>query len=301
MRGEMAEGWEQYEWRYRLPWVEPFMPATAKPHWAGQPITDSTLLLVADQGIGDVVQFSRYLPWAAALCPNLAVHCIAPVLPLLRQIAPPSARLFLSWDECPPYSAFCPFSGLPRLHGTRIDTIPGGVAYLQADRARAARWRERLDALAPRGYRRIGLVWAGRPDHKNDSNRSATLADLAPLAALPGVALVALQKGQRAEQAGQYFGRAPLINLGAEVVGLDDAMAVLATLDLLVTVDTSLAHLAGAMGRPVWILLPYSPDWRWLLNRSDSPWYPTARLFRQTAPRQWKDVAEAIAGALRGI
>jgi hypothetical protein len=153
--------------------------------------------------------------------------------------------------------------------------------------------------LAPPSYRRVGIVWAGRPTHNNDRRRSASLAAFAPIAALPRVALVSLQKGPSTDQAGRYYGRAPLINVGAEIDDYDDTMALLDCLDVVVTVDTSVGHLAAAMGRPVWILLATAPDWRWLLGRSDSPWYPTVRLFRQTVARQWGDVMERVAAELR--
>ena len=126
------------------------------------------------------------------------------------------------------------------------------------------------------------MIWAGRPTHNNDRNRSALLADFRPLASVPRIALLALQKGPKTDRPARYYGRAPLINIGAEIEDYDDTMAILDNLDLLVTVDTSVAHLAGAMGRPVWIMLPRAPDWRWLLDRADTPWYPTVRLFRQT-------------------
>jgi len=296
MRGNWAEGWEEYEWRFRIGGAAPLMPKTDKPQWDGRPLPNETLLLIADQGFGDVIQFSRYIPWAAERCQNIAVACSKEMSPLLRQLHA-GLRVFERWEDCPAYAAFCSLSGLPRLHGTRPDTVPAASPYLRADPNRAAGWRARLDRLAPAGYRRVGLVWAGRPAHNNDRNRSATLAAFAPLAALPGIALVSLQKGPTTAQAGGYFGRAPLINIGAEVVDYDDTMAILDCLDVLVTVDTSVGHLAGALGRPVWIMLPRVPDWRWLLDRRDSVWYPSVRLFRQTVPRQWKQpVAEIAAG-----
>jgi hypothetical protein len=155
-----------------------------------------------------------------------------------------------------------------------------------------------MDGLIPRGFRRVGVIWAGRPTHNNDRNRSALLQDFLPLANVPGIALLALQKGPKTGQAGAYYGRAPLINIGAEIDDYDDTMAILDNLDLLVTVDTSVAHLAGAMGRPVWIMLPRAPDWRWLLERTDTPWYPSMRLFRQGTARRWDDVMRTIAAEL---
>ncbi len=296
LRGEWAEGWEEYEWRFRIAGAAPLMPPTDRPQWDGAAL-DRTLLLVADQGFGDVIQFSRYIPWAAERCPDIAIACSGEVKPLLRQIAS-QARLFVRWQEAPGYGAFCALSGLPRLAGSRVDTVPAAVSYLHADPARIAHWADRLDGLVPRGFRRIGVIWAGRPTHNNDRNRSAQLADFAPIARVPGIALLALQKGPKTGQAGAYYGRAPLINIGAEIDGYDDTMAILENLDLLVTVDTSVAHLAGAMGRPVWIMLPRAPDWRWLLDRPDTPWYPSARLFRQQTVRTWDDVMQAIAAEL---
>src|SRR5579871_1065466 len=297
LRGEWAEGWEEYEWRFRISGAAPLMPPTKKPQWDGKPLPDSTLLLIADQGFGDVIQFSRYIPWAQERCPNIAIACCVEVQKLLRQIAP-NAQQFIRWDEAPDYAAFCALSGLPRLAETRTDNVPAPIPYLRADPARVAQWAERMKGLVPQGFRRIGVIWAGRPTHNNDRNRSALLTDFMPLANVPNAALLALQKGPKTGQAGGWYGRAPLINIGAEIQDYDDTMAILENLDLLVTVDTSVGHLAGAMGRPVWIMLPRAPDWRWLLQRGDTPWYPTVRLFRQETVRQWGDVVRTIASVL---
>jgi Flp pilus assembly protein TadD len=299
LRGDWAEGWEEYEWRFRIAGAAPLMPPTTRPRWDGSAFSDKPLLLIADQGFGDVIQFVRYIPWAAHRCPDLLIACSGEVQPILRQVAP-QARQFVRWDNVPDYAAFCPLSGLPRLAGTRVETIPAPIPYLRADPGRVSRWADRLSGLVPSGYRRVGVIWAGRPTHNNDRNRSALLADFMPLANVAGIALLALQKGPKTGQAGEYYGRAPLINIGAEIDDYDDTMAILENLDLLVTVDTSVAHLAGAMGRPVWVMLPRAPDWRWLLGRSDTPWYPTMRLFRQQTARRWDDVVKAIANELAG-
>lgn len=293
LRGEMARGWEEYEWRFRVAGAVQAMPPTETPQWDGAPMQDRTLLLIADQGFGDVIQFARYLPWALERCPSLVIAASTEVSRLLRQVAP-ATRIVHRWEDGPAHHAFCPLSGLPRLHGTRLRNIPAQIPYLRADSARIDAWRDRLDHLVPASYRRIGLVWAGRPSHNNDLNRSAALADFAPLASLRNTALVALQKGEAAAQIGDFFGRAPLINLGPEIAGYEDTMAILETLDLLVTVDTSVAHLAGAMGKPAWVLLPRAPDWRWLLDRADSPWYPSLVLFRQSEYRRWGPVVEQV-------
>ena len=269
------------------------MPPTDKPQWDGKAL-DGTLLVVADQGFGDAIQFMRYLPWVAERCPHLALATSPEVAPLLRQVAP-DATLFTRWADCPPYDARITLSGLPRLHGTRLDSIPWPGPYLRADPDRARQWAGRLDALLPPGYARVGIVWAGRPTHSNDRNRSLALPVVQALGRVPGVALVGLQKGPAAAEAGQWFVRAPFAALGPELDSFGDTMAVLEGLDLLVAVDTSVAHLAGALGRPVWLLLPYAPDWRWLLGRADTPWYPGHRLLRQGRDRSWAPVADRVA------
>jgi len=151
-------------------------------------------------------------------------------------------------------------------------------------------WKERLDRLTPAASRRVGIVWAGRPTHNNDRWRSARLADFAPLAALPAIVFVSLQKGPAAAQAGEYFGAAPMVNVGAEIADYEDTMAILDSLDMVVTVDTSVGHVAGALGCKAIVLLARAPDWRWLLDRTDTPWYPSLRLVRQTTTGVWTDV-----------
>jgi len=297
MRGEFAEGWAEYEWRFRLPGIQPPLPATDRPQWDGAAMPLGTLLLVADQGFGDVIQFSRYIPWVRARAPQLVIACSTEMQALVCQMAP-GVPLFAEWRQCPPYAAYAAFSGLPLVHRTVLETIPADIAYLHANLRRAAVWQARVAAKAARGGRKIGLVWAGRPTHANDRNRSVRLARLAPLFDCPGVTFVALQKGPKLEEAGRYYGRAPLLNLGAAIEDFGDTAAIIANLDLVVTVDTSVAHLAAAMGKPTWIMLPYAPDWRWLLGREDSPWYPSVRLFRQTRPGDWEGVAARVAEAI---
>lgn len=291
LRGDLQAGWEEYEWRFRQPAAQPFMPPTDRPHWNGAPLPGGALLLIADQGFGDVIQFSRYIPWAAQRCPDLVLAC-GPEMRGLLGHAFPGLRMFQSWDACPDFAAFCPLSGLPRLHGTRLD---GGIAphpILRAEPGRAAAWARRLAQVLPPGYRRIGIAWAGRP---HPPNRSASLPAFAPIAALDGIALVSLQLGEAQAEIGRYHGRAPLVNLGPEIADFMDTAAILVSLDLVISIDTATAHLAAAMGKPTCILLPYAPDWRWLLHRGDSPWYPSARLFRQPSPQEWAPVFDRVA------
>ena len=211
---------------------------------------------------------------------------------LLAQLG--ARAMFANWRDLPDYDAFVPLSGLPRLAGTRVDTIPAPVPYLQVNPTRAARWKTRLDDLVPPDLRRIGLAWAGRPSHNNDHRRSTSLEALRPLFAMKDVVFVSLQKGERQAEIARYHGAAPLLNLGPELASWDDTAAVLATLDAVVTVDTGVAHLGGALGRSVHLLLPHVPDWRWLLGRDDTPWYPTMRLHRQPAAGDWEAIAESV-------
>lgn len=295
--GDFAEGWEEYEWRFDVAGAAPLMPKTSAPKWTGEPLPDGRLLLVADQGYGDVIQFMRYIPQAEARCGAVAIACSGETAPLVRQLAK-TAELFRVWDQAPRFDCYAALSSLPRLFGTRLETIPSVGRYLVAEPSRAALWAERLKALTPARFRTIGLVWAGRPTHGNDANRSMPLAALAPLFALERTALVALQKGEAAAQVGRYFGAAPLVNLGPEIGDFTDTAAIIANLDLVVSVDTSVAHLAGALGRPTCLLLPFAPDWRWLRERSDSPWYPSLRLYRQQRRGDWSDPVARLAADL---
>ena len=305
VRGQMEEGWDEYEWRFQIGGAAPLIPPQVqradRPQWQGERLDGKTLLLIGDQGFGDVIQFSRYIPWARehSGAGAIAIGCGKEVGELIRQLAP-RATIFQKWDDCPPYAAYAALSGLPRLAKTRVETIPAPIPYLQADPAKIVTWRERLASLIPKGFKRVGLVWAGRPAHNNDRNRSTSLATYKPLFDLPGIAFVALQKGPATPQAGGFFARAPLVNLGAEIGDYGDTMAIMENLDVIVSVDTSVVHLAGALGRPVWVMIPRAPDWRWLLGRADTPWYPSMRLFRQTKPNSWEDVVARIKDALPG-
>jgi len=298
LTGDLARGWEAYEWRFRMEGVPPLTPGLDLPIWDGAPLSEGRLLLVADQGFGDCLQFARFIPWARARCPDLVIAASAELQPLIAQVAP-GVTMFEVWARAPACVAVSALSSLPRLAGVRLETIPTPIPYLRADPAKAAAWRARLDQLAAPGARRVGLVWAGRPTHRNDRNRSVALTALGAITDLAGVTFVGLQKGPTVPQVGGYFGRAPLINLGPELADFEETLAVVDGLDLVLTVDTAVAHLAGAAGKPVWVMLPHAPDWRWLMDRTDTPWYPTMRLFRPPAPRDWPSVTAAVAAAMR--
>jgi len=298
LSGQFEEGWKEYEHRYGVPGVPRLLPPTDRPQWDGRPMPNGTLLLIGDQGFGDTIQFSRYIPAVAQRCPTVIMACSLEMRPVLMQ-QPGITRFIHRRDgTLPPFDAYCPLSGLPRLFGTDLGNIPPPVPTLKPDPAKVERWRRPIEALVPRGYRRIGLAWSGRPDHGNDFNRSIALQKLGALAALEGIALLSVQMGPGRNQIGRYFGRAPMIDLGGEIKDFGDTMGIFAHVDRLVTVDTGVAHLAGSMGKPVSILLPFAPDWRWLQDRTDTPWYPTVTLHRQEAPGDWDS---AIAKLLRTL
>jgi Flp pilus assembly protein TadD len=300
LRGEYAEGWEEYEWRFRMAGIPPLLPVAlqrGRSQWGGSSLGHGRLLLIGDQGFGDVIQFSRYIPWAMAKGQPTILATSNEMAPLMRRMFP-DLPIATNWADCTMFAAFCPLSGLPRLHGTRLDTIPPPLP-IPIDPERAALWRTKLDRIIPPGVRRVGIVWAGRPTHRNDRNRSMSLSTLtARLAEVPGIVLVSLQKGDPSAEVKSYSGRAPLIDAAREITDYEDTVAAIAALDLVVTVDTSVAHIAGAMGRPCWVLLPFTPDWRWLRERSDSPWYSSLRLFRQPAPARWDEPLAAVATEL---
>ena len=298
LRGDFERGWEEYEWRFRMPGVPTLMPIEGVPQWDGKPLESGRLMLIADQGFGDGIQFSRYIPWAAERCAEVVLACSRELQPLLGQL-PGVAQMFDRWEIAPASAAYLPLSGLPRLHGTRANNVPTSlIPYLKPDAERTIKWKARVDELTAPHHRRIGLVWAGRPTHKNDRNRSVALNRLSALTDLDGITYVSLQKGPAESQVGDYFGNAPLINLGPEIEDFVDSMAVIENLDMVVTVDTAIGHLAGAMGKKAFIMLPYAPDWRWLENRSDTPWYPSVRLFRPPTPRDWDTVSAEVAAAI---
>ncbi|OZI23392.1 hypothetical protein CAL26_08020 [Bordetella genomosp. 9] len=295
LSGRLEEGWPEYEWRFALPGVPPPLPIVAgQPLWDGAPMAHGTLVLVADQGYGDVIQFCRYIPAVMSCCANVTVACSPEMLPIVTQLAA-GARCVTRWNEVGDFAAWCPLSGLPMRFRTVLETIPSAAAYLSADPARVAAWRKGLDELIPGRYRRIGLVWAGRPTHRHDARRSLRLEQLAPLANLPDVALVALQLGPAQREIDGYRGMAPLVNAGGALGDFGETMAAIACLDHVVSVDTAPAHLAGALGCPVSLLLAHMPDWRWLSDRRDTPWYPAMSLYRQPAPGRWDPVIAAVA------
>jgi tetratricopeptide (TPR) repeat protein len=294
-RGETAPGWMEYEWRNRIDVPHNTLPRMTSPTWNGMRIPRGRILLVGDQGYGDTLQFARYIPMVAERCQEIVLGCSAELADLLRGI-PGVSQCYARWDAIPPHAAHCRLSSLPLMFQTTLESIPGPSPYLTADPGRVAAWAERL---GPSAGPRIGIAWTGRPTHPNDTRRSLTLAHLEPLAeANPGV-FVCLQKPVPARDEPSMPRFSGLTDLSAALTDFAETAALIANLDLVITIDSAVGHLAGALGKPAWVMLAKAADWRWLLRRADSPWYPTLRLFRQQKPGAWEPVIAEIASALR--
>ena len=280
--GDFALGFREYEWRKRHDRFRQDFVALPGPEWDGSDLNGRTLLVHAEQGLGDTIQFARYLPLIATHGqPILA--CEQPLLPLLATLP---ATVVAKDAPLPRYDCWIDQMSLPRIFATTAASIPQPHGYLRADAGRSARWRASLPDM-----RRIGLAWHGNPAHTNDRRRSMPAAELDKLLALPDLHFVNLQVGPCVHEAG-LPDLSPMLTDFAETAALIDA------LDLVVTVDTAVAHVAGALGKPCWLMLPYAPDWRWQLKRHDTPWYSSLRLFRQPKPGDWGAVIDAIAARL---
>jgi tetratricopeptide (TPR) repeat protein len=316
MSGQFPEGWKEYEWRWKNKDSGLVLPDFPQPLWDGRPLHGKKILLYAEQGFGDTLQFVRYAEMVAARGGDVALRC-PPELVALLASAPGISRLVTAGQPQPPFDVHCPLLSLPGVFQTRIETIPNNVPYLKADPKLVEIWSRRLgDASAgaidsvdqsrhpgdnprdPRKPLRIAIAWAGRPAFTGDKTRSMKLRQLAPLATIPNITFYSLQKGPPAEQANTPPPGLNLINLGPDLRDFADTAAVMSLMDLILTTDTSIPHLAGALGLPVWTMLQFAPDWRWLLDRDDSPWYPTMRLFRQPKPGDWDSVMNAVTGAI---
>ena len=295
--GDFVEGWRRYEWRWRHGHLPSPQRSFVQPRWDGSALQGRRLLVYWEQGFGDVLQFVRYLPLLARNAGKpgqIFLECQHPLVPVLRSL--PGVTVVETGGPLPDFDVQIPVMSLPFLFGTRLETVPSRVPYLAAEPDLVARWGERLKGLT--GLK-VGIVWAGSPTHGNDRNRSIGLAPFARLAAIPGISLVSIQKGPTEGQAADPPGGFPLLNLSPDIRDFADTAAIMEGLDLVVCVDTSVAHLAGALGRPVWVLLPFAPDWRWMIDRDDSPWYPTMRLFRQPQPQCWDGAMDRLEHALR--
>lgn len=286
--GDLKTGWAEAEWRWESA-LRSSRRHWNRPLWLGaEPIAGKTLLLHNDQGLGDAIQFCRYIPLLAERGARVILEIDRPLKELLSGVAG-IMHCVVKGETLPDLDFHCPLASLPLPFDTTLDTIPSSVPYISIGQ-RTGGWEALLGST---GLPRIGIVWSGNPDHSNDRNRSVPLKALTPLFDVEAQ-FVSLQKNARESDVAILRGRSDLLDAAPELDSFADTAALIQQLDLVISVDTSVAHLAGALGKPVWILLPYVADYRWLLDRNDSPWYPTARLFRQTATRNYADVLDRM-------
>jgi tetratricopeptide (TPR) repeat protein len=292
--GRLQEGWKAYEWRESARYM---MKISAPAYWTGdERLEGKSILLSAEQGLGDTLHFVRYAPLIAAMGAQVTLVVQRPLMPLLEPHASAWGVTIIAQGEPIPFTDLqVLLLSLPYACGTRLDTIPAHTRYLSTPEAYRDKWR---DALPQSGKMRVGIVASGNPHYRDDAYRTIGLQQLVPVLDLAAIDWVWLQPQTR-ESEREVLAQYPGVNLiGETFTDFADTAAVLEQLDLIITVDTAVAHLAGAMGRPVWILLPFVPDWRWMLDRDDSPWYPSVRLFRQRRPHDWSDVVQDVVGAL---
>lgn len=289
--GDYRRGFEKYEYR----WQRTGMPARrrnlGKPLWRGEyPLQRKTILLYAEQGLGDTIQFARYAPMLARDGAKVVLEVQPELSGLLARLDGVSAVVARE-QPLPAFDVHCPLGTLPLALKTEPAAIPAEIPYLRASEERIAKWRPRIESVpGPR----VAIAWSGRATHANDRNRSIALDRLAPLLASESARFIGIQRELRAGEEEALKRYPDLMHVGDALEDFDDTAAVMALVDLVIAVDTSVVHLAGALGRPVWILVPSWPDWRWMLERTDSPWYPTARLFRQPSPGDWSSVIAQV-------
>lgn len=300
LKEDYTNGWKDFEWRFQVPhWKSIYPLRPESPRWDGRSYADKTILVHDEQGLGDTLQFVRYLPLVKARCNRAILETRPELIPLLKSVSGIDQIVIRPKKETEqePCDFHVPLMSLPGIFHTTPDTIPGPVPYLHADPVKSRNWSSRL----PNASKRIGIVWAGRPQHANDRNRSCPLGEMLPLTTVPGTRFFSLQKGTAAGQLNVLPVQVPIDDLGSQLEDFSDTAAVVANLDLVITVDTAMAHLAGAMGKRVWVMIPFIADWRWGAHRQDSPWYPGIRLFRQKKPGDWTAVIRSMGNALKQL
>jgi tetratricopeptide (TPR) repeat protein len=292
--GDYAEGWNAYEWRWATAAFAPSRRTFTSPLWTGeQAIAGKTVLLHAEQGFGDTIQFVRYAPLVARLGATVILE-VQPELVSLVSEMKGLARVIAHGDKLPRFDLHCPLMSLPRAFRTQETTIPADVPYLGVPAPQAYGWAQRLPPNGPL----VGIAWAGRRTHHNDHNRSVPLARLAPALRQSGMRFVSLQRDLRAGDSEILRGLPNMLDPGAAPEDFADTAALISRLDAVISVDTAVAHLAGALGKPLYLLLPHAADFRWLRGRDDSAWYPSARLLRQPAPGDWESVTAQLVAQL---
>jgi Flp pilus assembly protein TadD len=300
VKGEFEEGWKEHEWRFLRGKRSTIYPHRfGMPLWDGSSFTGERLFVHSEQGFGDTLQFIRYIPMVKRLGGTVVFETFEPLLGIVRGLPGIDKLVEISPNRCHAESCdyYIPLMSLPKLFTIDIPTIPSNIPYIIANPTKIEQWKNRINKKSFG----VGIAWAGKPEHENDGNRSCHIEHFLTLAGIPGVELYGLQKGDAARQIETLDRVKGIINFDHELKDFSETSAAIENLDLIIAVDTALVHLAGAMGKPVWTLLPYTPDWRWLMEREDSPWYPTMRLFRQPACGDWGAVFDKIIEELRKL
>jgi len=292
LTGDYARGWPLFEWRWRCNGFA--FPQFSQPIWDGSPLAGRSIMLHAEQGLGDTIQFARYATVLSKTAREVTIYTPALLRTVLSTV-PGATRAVSVRQELPSFDVWCPMMSLPLKCGTTVATIPAPIPYVSADASSVETWRE-LIRHDPPGYR-IGICWAGNRANYNDVNRSIPANLIQPLARIPGIAAYSLQVGDASGDARQFG----LIDHTARLTDFAQSAALMMNLDLIISVDTACAHLAGALGRKVWTLVPFAPEWRWMLDRSDSPWYPTMRIVRRAPTEEWPPVIARVANDLREL
>jgi tetratricopeptide (TPR) repeat protein len=289
--GNFERGWQEYEWRWKKKEMIAFERNFVQPLWDGSAIKGLTILLHAEQGLGDTIQFIRYVTLVKERGARVIVECQKELKSLFENMEG-IQEVVIRGEDLPAFDTHCPLLRLPLVFNTTLDSIPAKIPYITVDDATIQKWKSKFHYNDTK--LKVGLVWSGNPKLKGDSNRSMSLTAFKPLAKLNNINFYSLQKGEAAQQARDSTEVIHLIDYTEEIGDFSDTAALIENLDLVISVDTSVAHLGGALGKSVWTLLPCEPDWRWMLKREDSPWYPTMRLFRQPSPGDWESVIAKV-------
>jgi tetratricopeptide (TPR) repeat protein len=296
--GNFREGWEKYEQRRDIEGLSYLRTHFSQPLWDGSDMRGGTVLLLGEQGFGDIIQFLRYAPFVTQRNAR-PILCCHKELKSLMQNVDGIQEVVTYGEQLPEFAAYCPLLSLPFIFRSLFGTIPAIIPYIRVDTSLSRQWQEKIQSGSSR--LKAGLVWSGNPDNASLHYKSCLLQTFSPLAEFDDVTFYSLQKGAAATQAKNPPHGMKLIDYTEEINDFADTAALIQHLDLVISVDTAVAHLAGALGKPVWTLLPYPPDWRWMLNREDSPWYPSMRLFRQSTPGDWKSVIAQVEQALNDV
>jgi Flp pilus assembly protein TadD len=289
--GQYREGWKEFEWRWQLKDFTTPPPRFEQPQWDGRDLGGRRIFLHCEQGYGDVIQFSRYAVLVAARGGQVMLGCPKPLQSLMATV-PGVAEVVTTRQDVSPFQTHAPLMSLPAIFGTTLETIPTAIPYIHPQVSAQKKWVENFPD------KKVGVAWAGSSAHPNDANRSLPPAFLKPLLNLPGIRWHSLQTGEAASVLSQPDFAGRMVDLGSRFGDFHDTAEAIRELDLVLVVDTAVAHLAGAMGKPVWLLLPFEAEWRWMTARNDSPWYPTMRLFRQSSPGNWQELIERVARQL---